>query len=1095
MKRLRKIRLINWHYYANETIEIAGNTLVTGENGAGKSTVLDSIQFVLSPGKQKFNIAANDGTKRTLNAYVRGKLGKSTQKYLREGDVTCHISLEFIDTNTDKTFVVGAVIDSQDTISSPKTIFYDFEGTSIDELSFLSEDNVPLNIKEFRTASKKLKGTCKVATSQGQARKNIAFRFNITDYKFFDILPKALAFKPINNVKDFIYSYILDEKELDIQYLIGNIKTYKEYIKMLETINDKITRLERIDKVYKEILNIDEQRKISTYVYKKAQLESITEKITSNHSVRESLENQLNMLKEEVRVLREEHKDKKTKRDELHVSLLVNDEYKLLDRLRANRDELQTKIDSLNSSSRKLDQTLAKEYNKAKELKSKGYSSIELDEFLAYQSMDFDVKIVNDLQSTVSDYLKYVTNQHSQLNSELAMENMRLSDLESKLRILSNDVKTLSQKKIIIPKDAINFKEELKRELAKRYNISTTPVILCEVLEVKDHEWQNAIEGYLGKARFNVLVNPDYFDKALLIYKEVRRKYKSGVALVNTKQLKKYDKENAGGLSEEVTSTYAHAKNYINYRFNNVMKVDDVTELEKHNVAVTRDCVLYQGYVVSDINVNNYKIHYIGSNAYKKQMDDAKRDFKVMSEQYNETRSKVSELKEISALFNADGLNFIKSRCNVKVELFSRIESLESLDEQIDSLQDGATLTDKQALIDKIEVEVTNLDTKISDLQNNISVTNHKLTNLESVEELHFKVNEHKKELETFENDIISLLSDAKAEFDSLFKSKKSTAQQIENKSKRQLDKHDKTYYEKVNNLIVSQKYYNLTFEFDAEEGVQGMDRFYEEYHKLKNSQLVQYEEKVHESKQRSEEELKEHFVYRLHESLHEAHRHFDDLNESLDGILFGKDQYSFQIKPNPTYREFYEMLMSSVAASSNKKAGFSDEFLTEHGDSLNKLVDYIISDKVNEKLLEEIVDYRTFMDYDICIDHGDGGISLLSDISREKSGGETQIPYYVAMAATFIKIYQSNSVNSDSMGIVLFDEAFDKMDSTRTEAMMTFLKNLGMQVILSAPPQKVEDIFPYTESTIIVTKEDQYSWTYSLNKDAMLKDPEKLSK
>ena len=55
MKQLTKIRLINWHYFENETINVKGNILMTGINASGKSTILDAISFVLTAGDQNFN--------------------------------------------------------------------------------------------------------------------------------------------------------------------------------------------------------------------------------------------------------------------------------------------------------------------------------------------------------------------------------------------------------------------------------------------------------------------------------------------------------------------------------------------------------------------------------------------------------------------------------------------------------------------------------------------------------------------------------------------------------------------------------------------------------------------------------------------------------------------------------------------------------------------------------------------------------------------------------------------------------------------------------------------------------------------------------
>src|SRR5690554_6650352 len=109
MKKLIRIKLINWHLFLNQTLEIKGNSLLTGENGAGKSTFLDAIQYVLTVGKAKFNTAANNKAKRNLEGYIRCKLGIENKTYLRNGDVTTHIALEFYDDVRKQGVIIGVV--------------------------------------------------------------------------------------------------------------------------------------------------------------------------------------------------------------------------------------------------------------------------------------------------------------------------------------------------------------------------------------------------------------------------------------------------------------------------------------------------------------------------------------------------------------------------------------------------------------------------------------------------------------------------------------------------------------------------------------------------------------------------------------------------------------------------------------------------------------------------------------------------------------------------------------------------------------------------------------------------------------------------
>ena len=76
MKKLTRMKLINWHRFTNCTIDFGDSTLISGENGAGKSTLLDAIQFVVGCSANSFNKAAHENGKRKLTGYIRCKTGK-----------------------------------------------------------------------------------------------------------------------------------------------------------------------------------------------------------------------------------------------------------------------------------------------------------------------------------------------------------------------------------------------------------------------------------------------------------------------------------------------------------------------------------------------------------------------------------------------------------------------------------------------------------------------------------------------------------------------------------------------------------------------------------------------------------------------------------------------------------------------------------------------------------------------------------------------------------------------------------------------------------------------------------------------------------
>ena len=144
MKKLCRIRLINWHYFVNETISVNGSCLITGENTAGKSTILDAIQLVLTTNQRKFNTAANEKSNRNLKGYVRCKTGIESQPYNRKGSIISYVALEFHDEKTDKYFILGVKIDSPDEDSSLTTKWF-LEECSLEDLSFIVNDRPATN--------------------------------------------------------------------------------------------------------------------------------------------------------------------------------------------------------------------------------------------------------------------------------------------------------------------------------------------------------------------------------------------------------------------------------------------------------------------------------------------------------------------------------------------------------------------------------------------------------------------------------------------------------------------------------------------------------------------------------------------------------------------------------------------------------------------------------------------------------------------------------------------------------------------------------------------------------------------------------------
>ena len=120
--------------------------------------------------------------------------------------------------------------------------------------------------------------------------------------------------------------------------------------------------------------------------------------------------------------------------------------------------------------------------------------------------------------------------------------------------------------------------------------------------------------------------------------------------------------------------------------------------------------------------------------------------------------------------------------------------------------------------------------------------------------------------------------------------------------------------------------------------------------------------------------------------------------------------------------------------------------------------------------------DFRTYLKFDLETTDQNGTKQLLPQTLNTKSGGETQTPFYIAVLASFAQLYRVNDTSSfgNTVRLAVFDEAFNKMDSDRIIESVRLLRRMGLQAIICTPPDKVSDIMPIANRTLLVNK-DKY--------------------
>ncbi len=163
---IRRIRLINWHGHENAVLDVMGDMLaIIGENGSGKSLILDAIDWALFPssGKQ-FNAAAREGgrtSKRTLSNTILffdpHGVDRPNKGWRRQRTVGyCAVEVEH---EGEGRWVYGSAAAATPHAAHP---WYYALPAALDQVAFLDltpRGQAPLQLAEFRSANETLINT------------------------------------------------------------------------------------------------------------------------------------------------------------------------------------------------------------------------------------------------------------------------------------------------------------------------------------------------------------------------------------------------------------------------------------------------------------------------------------------------------------------------------------------------------------------------------------------------------------------------------------------------------------------------------------------------------------------------------------------------------------------------------------------------------------------------------------------------------------------------------------------------------------------------------------------------------------------------
>lgn len=182
----------------------------------------------------------------------------------------------------------------------------------------------------------------------------------------------------------------------------------------------------------------------------------------------------------------------------------------------------------------------------------------------------------------------------------------------------------------------------------------------------------------------------------------------------------------------------------------------------------------------------------------------------------------------------------------------------------------------------------------------------------------------------------------------------------------------------------------------------------------------------------------------------------FDQIEEQITGLTavlksappFTNDErYEFRYKVVDEHRNLHDFLRRV------RTHGVDDDLFGGPGEIPEEFRLLVEGD--SSVLLEEtspLNDHRRFFSYDVEIFQSNVSVGMLSNRFGSASGGEHRTPVYLIFGAALAAAYGRSKGSSGGGGIMLLDEAFEKMDPQNIRAAVQFLNSLGLQLIMAGP-------------------------------------------
>ena len=880
---------------------------------------------------------------------------------------------------------------------------------------------------------------------------------------------KSLSCAPVKDITKFTRSF-LQEKPIEIEDLVGTISSLEEATRTYQRLESKLKLLKDVEERTNDYLSAKTMKETREAVIAYAKICLCKENIEHNEKLIKEQQTSKEICQTKILNLKESIKNIEEEIRAINSDSSFKDTNSQLEVINRQLSDITKGIEKATDS---LKLTI-NEKSKILKIHSLLDNIKEIENFELFDGFnELCEKTLSDL-SLVKNNINYLINTLKLKRDEVFRKKLEYENeidkikaerikLNSSLRNLKNGIKEY-------PKETEKLKSEIEKAF-KKEGIDSDVKILADLVEsIKLFNWQPAIESYLGKKRFAIIVEPEYILKAQQIQKELKL---TSAVLIATNKLPDIKGVNENSLFSILSITNIYAQKYLCYCLNNVIMCNDIRHITNNNISIMEDGFIYKGYSTGNIRLTDEL--YFGKDAIKKRIDKIEQEIKDLETNLQQLSRKHKELENILGIFDSlkyhdidveayDILNRKKEEEISKKELIDKLKNDNSFKDTIlrkESLEkekeDNENKKDKLIKQQQdIENGIINLNRLIEDNKKNIPIF---------TDEYEEKLQIFELDRDIIQNDKYSLALKRSGSINAIVNDSKALSQYNSNLDSRAKDlRSSMSRYTKENSDI------SVLCEAD------NYKVFLDKYSEIKDVKIEEAKQKICIEREHCVSIFKNELIGQLREFIDESKRLISLINKQMKDAFFEineEEYYHVSIEKTKTdiLSDIYDIIMnksSDIPILANLDG--TDNLIDE---KINELIDKIMSKDASalNEFKNEICDYRNYLDCDIFVINEQAGTKIsMKAKGNTNSGYEIQSPYYIILAISILQ----NKRDSNSLGLMVIDEAFAKLDKPNIQKIMNFLSKQELQLIMAAPPEKLDSFENYLDETVPLVKTDK---------------------